>query len=534
MTTGQQRAIVAQRDDVSAVKTGEGTSPKFPGNIDVGAAAALISASADITLIIDPLGVVKAMHTTADFDRDGFSNLVGRKWEESVTIETKSKIASLLADAVEFSALTTAKTKWRQVNHPTAKGMDIPILYSAMKADASGSVIAFGRDLRATAALQQRLVDAQHSMERDYWRLRNAETRYRLLFQMSSEAVLVIDANSQKIIEANPSVSKMLGDISMPIVGQRFPSGFDQRSVDTIEAMFARVRSNGRAEEASVWLSSRGGLTTNANALASSGASEYFISASIFRHEQQSLLLVRVSQTPADPRVDGEAKSVLDAVARAADGFVVSTVTGTIIWANQAFAELAHTSGHDKLRGEPLDRWLGRNDVEFNVLMANLKQRGAVRLFSAGMRGDDSLAAEIEVSAVVLPASNPPAMAFTVRNIGGRLTPRSSILGSGYDNGSANGLPSPSVAAVTAPVGPTSRSVEQLTALVGRVPLKELVGETTDLIEKLCIEAALGLTEDNRAAAAEMLGLSRQSLYVKMRRHGLGDLPPDDQDVVTN
>jgi DNA-binding NtrC family response regulator len=72
------------------------------------------------------------------------------------------------------------------------------------------------------------------------------------------------------------------------------------------------------------------------------------------------------------------------------------------------------------------------------------------------------------------------------------------------------------------------RSIEQLTELVGRVPLKDLVQESTDLIEKLCIEAALELTRDNRASAAEMLGLSRQSLYVKLRRFGLGDLGTDN------
>jgi DNA-binding NtrC family response regulator len=43
------------------------------------------------------------------------------------------------------------------------------------------------------------------------------------------------------------------------------------------------------------------------------------------------------------------------------------------------------------------------------------------------------------------------------------------------------------------------------------------------MIEKLCIEAALELTGDNRASAAEMLGLSRQSLYVKLRRYGIAD-----------
>ena len=73
----------------------------------------------------------------------------------------------------------------------------------------------------------------------------------------------------------------------------------------------------------------------------------------------------------------------------------------------------------------------------------------------------------------------------------------------------------------------TPRSVEQVTELIGQVPLKDLVREATDVIERLCIEAALELTSDNRASAAEMLGLSRQSLYVKMRRFGLGDLPGD-------
>ena len=68
------------------------------------------------------------------------------------------------------------------------------------------------------------------------------------------------------------------------------------------------------------------------------------------------------------------------------------------------------------------------------------------------------------------------------------------------------------------------RSVEHLTELVGRVSLKDLVRETTDVIEKLCIEAALELSKDNRASAAEMLGLSRQSLYVKLRRFNIGDL----------
>jgi DNA-binding NtrC family response regulator len=56
--------------------------------------------------------------------------------------------------------------------------------------------------------------------------------------------------------------------------------------------------------------------------------------------------------------------------------------------------------------------------------------------------------------------------------------------------------------------------------------MRDLIRDTTDLVERHFIEAALELTEHNRTAAAEVLGLSRQSLYVKLRRHGL--LVPDD------
>jgi DNA-binding NtrC family response regulator len=57
--------------------------------------------------------------------------------------------------------------------------------------------------------------------------------------------------------------------------------------------------------------------------------------------------------------------------------------------------------------------------------------------------------------------------------------------------------------------------------LVGSAPLKDIVSATTDVVEKMCIETAVELTDNNRVAAAEMLGLSRQSLYVKLRKYGL-------------
>jgi DNA-binding NtrC family response regulator len=107
---------------------------------------------------------------------------------------------------------------------------------------------------------------------------------------------------------------------------------------------------------------------------------------------------------------------------------------------------------------------------------------------------------DVEISAVSAPDGAQLCYGFTIRGAGRKVSERSSN--------------SPEL----------RRSVEQLTTLVGRVTLKELVRETTDLVERLCIEAALELTNDNRASAAEVLGLSRQSLYSKLHRFGLGNL----------
>jgi transcriptional regulator PpsR len=353
-----------------------------------------------------------------------------------------------------------------------------------------GRVIAVGRDLRAVAALQQRLVDAQQAIERDYWRLRHAETRYRLLFQTAAEGVLVVDAATQKIVEANPAAARLLGDSARRLVGRTFPEGLDEGAAKAVEGMLATVRTAGRADDVRIAGPDGEALT---------------VSGSLFRQDNASLFLVRLlpaasAATAALP----EAKArLLDVVEHAPDAIVLTDADGRVLSANRAFRDLAQIAGDEQARGESLDRWLGRPGVDLNVLLSNIRQHGAVRLFATTLRGDLGATAEVEISAVSVQHGAQRMCGFSIRNVGRRLSP---------DLRAGRELP---------------RSVEQLTELVGRVALKDLVREATDLIERLCIEAALDLTGDNRASAAEMLGLSRQSLYVKLRRYGLGDLAPE-------
>jgi transcriptional regulator PpsR len=132
--------------------------------------------------------------------------------------------------------------------------------------------------------------------------------------------------------------------------------------------------------------------------------------------------------------------------------------------------------------------------------MSSLRQHGTIRLFASVMRGEYGAVADVEISAVSVPQGAQPCFGFSIRNVAPRLNAQANV------------------------ERDQPRSTNQLTELVGRVSLKELVRESVDLVERRCIEAALELSGDNRASAAEMLGLSRQSLYNKLRRYGLGDL----------
>jgi transcriptional regulator PpsR len=460
------------------------------GDLDADVAGRLIAAAADVALIIDDKGVIRDLaFGNEDLLREGYYDWLGKPWSETVTVESRSKVDGMLRDS-----RANVPPRWRHINHPSAAGADLPMSYAAIalppagRGKAIGRAVVFGRDLRANVALQQRMVSAQQAMERDYWRLRHMETRYRSLFQMAAEAVLIIDAASGRLEEANPAATALFGAESLR-AGWMLGESFDAAGNAAVQALLARVPASGKAETVSARLAR--------------DAAEVSVSASLFRQEKTTHLLVRASpaQAAASRGAEAQAQSALaKLIANAPDAFVVTDLDGRILSANPAFVELAQLATETQVRGQSLDRWLGRTGVDLSVLISNLRQRGVVRLFATVMRGEYGATSDVEISGVAVPHGEPPCMGFTIRDVSRRL---------GNDVAGGREMP---------------RTVGQMTELVGRVLLKDIVRDTTDLIEQLCIEAALELTHDNRASAAEMLGLSRQSLYVKLRRFNIGDL----------
>jgi transcriptional regulator PpsR len=449
-------------------------SPKrFLGHLDAAVTAKVIASAADIALIVDN-GVIKDLAVgNEDLSREGCDAWRGRKWIETVTVESRPKIEDLLHGEAARPPL------WRQVNHPTAHGPDIPIKYTAVRTSNDNRIVAIGRDLRGVAALQQRLIEAQQDLDRDYSKLREVESRYQSLFRSISEPVLIVDAGAMAIEEANPACARMLATTSDLMKGAAFSSLFDKASQRVVETAAAKALTAGRAEEAEVKL--KNGL-------------QPALLMSAFRQEGATRLIVRFA---ADPAAAQPARSdSMSVIEHLPDGLVVAGADFRIIAANRAFLDLAQLASEQQAIGAHIVQFLGRSTTDLNVLIAGVKNHGFSRNFSTVMRDRHGKTEDVEVSAVSAPRGDSTVYGFSVRSIARRLKAGAN-LGAELPN-----------------------SVDRLTGLVGRVSLKDIVRESTDMMEKLCIEAALEMTGDNRASAAEMLGLSRQGLYSKLRRFG--------------
>lgn len=442
----------------------------------------LAYASGDFMLAIDENHIIIDVAINAG-DHRFTQDLIGKKWVETVTVESVIKIEEMLNDDANKNR------EWRQVNHLNDAG-DIPVRYKIVRPASKKFYLAIGCDLRSISLLQQRLLKTQQSMERDYLNLRQTETRYRLLFDNISYPVLIVESNSGYIQQANRACHNMLGAALGSLDNKDILALVEADGHETLIAYFGAVTVNNAAKPAAIRLVGRTGTVK--------------ISASPFRQSGKQYLLLNIDDGTHDVPSKSSDQYVLDAVEKMPDAFVLTDERQAIIVANIAFADLVQAGSAEQLIGLSLNRFIGRPEVDLGLLKKQLIDHQNVRNFSSVVNDLTGGEEPVEISAIMIEREK-SLFGYSVRSVGRR----------------ERDLPRT--------VGETPRSVDQLTELVGRKPLKDIVRESTDLIERMCIEAALVHTSDNRASAAEILGLSRQSLYSKLHRHGIGNLADKGQ-----
>ena len=454
-------------------------------SIDLGAlsplapelAATVAAVASDIALVVDATGVIRNVALNGPNSLAGASEWIGRAWIDTVTGDSRSKLEQLFGEASEHGV-----SRRREVNHRDGSGGDVPVAYAAIRLGNDGPVLAVGRDLRAVAAIQQQFVRAQNELERDYWRRRQAEARYRRLFEVATDAVYIVDAQTLKIIDVNAATCKLLDLPSTMLIGSNATIGIDRTSRGAVDELLATVRATGKPMEITARLVGRRSTTR--------------VSATPFRSDDAMLLLVRASALAAKDGADRD-EALVSFVERAPYGIVVTDSGGRIRVANPAFAQLVGAANDAAVRGRPLGDWLGGDGGAAQTLLHDVQQHGIVNQVAATLRREDGAGTDVELAAVMLAEGDEQNIGFTLRVVAtDAATP-------------ADGL------------GTLMQSLQHLIGLVGERPLPELERQGLALLERQILVRAFERAAGDIDAAAGLLSVPRAEMEGRMRRHGL-------------
>ncbi len=437
-------------------------------------------AQPDVTLLLDLDGVIREATLSRSLSDEGIEGWLGKPWNDTVVDSGGEKVRRMLTDAREQGV-----SAFRQVTQRFPSGLELPMEYTTVLLGGRAGLLAVGKNLQAVAELQARLIAAQQAMERDYWKMREVETRYRLLFDSSNEPVVLLRTSDLRILQANPAALAALNMKAAPDSGVRsFVQDVTAEDRDVFQSMALRAREHGKAPGILIHLGSDN--------------KPWLVRASLMSPEPNSVMMLQLSpgSTGQPGIVDQDSISIEDLIERLPDGFVVLDPDGVIRRANRAFLDLVETGAKGSVIGERLTRWLSRPGADLPVLLANVERHRFVRMFTTTIQGDLGTATEVEISAAGNDDTSPQFIGVLIRDVGRRI-------GMPCDDKNLR------------------NALGAMAERIGKTPLRSLVKDTVGVVERHYVASALELANDNRTVAAELLGLSRQSLYAKLNRYGL-------------
>ena len=440
----------------------------------------IIASASDLALLVSPTHkVVSVLANPAHGIQARVADWEGASLQSIFAGESWRKLETRLADL--GNRRTPAVI---ELNHADRTAWEFPVRYTLHKIGADESVLMIGRDLRPIAEVQQQLISAQLALERDYEAQREADTRYRVLMEVGRDPIVIVSMSTGRITDLNGPAAALLGGSRAEMVGAAIAQEFEgRRRGEFLESManLAVAESAGPIE-----LSAR------------RSQKRLLVTPTMFRAAGERLLMCQIDNADnVMPQGDDLTSSLARLYQEGVDGIVFTDADGLIVSANEAFLNLTDSANTASVRGRSLSDYLARGAVDLRVLMDNVKRTGQLRLYATRLTTDFSGQTAVELSASWLNDRPNPVLALVVRDVS-----------------RADSLRRPAGV-------PNEEGMRNVMDLVGSSTLKDIVAETTDVIEKMCIETALELTRNNRVAAADMLSLSRQSLYVKLRKYGL-------------
>lgn len=447
----------------------------------------IVSTAADISLLISGDARVAAVMVNPGHPAFGrLDSWVGKPVAEIVTDESYEKLVKRLAVITKQGSRALAV----EINHIDQSLWEFPVRYSMHNIGKDKTILMMGRDMRPVAEMQQQLVMAQFALERDYETQREMDTRYRVLMEATRDAVVLVAMNSGRISDLNAAAAMMLGGSRQDLVGAAIAQEFEGRR----RGEFLESLSNIASADA----------VSPVELVARRSQRRVRVIPKLFRAAGERLMLCRIEAPELANSPNTETNENLERLFHeGVDGMVFLDQDGIITSANDAFLKMTDSTHLASVRGRSMGDFLARGGVDLRVLLDNARRARQLRMYATRILSEFKGEVAVEISATFLSDRPHPGFGLILRDASRAEMLRKPGFSAGDDG---------------------MRSVMEL---VGSSTLKDIVTETTDVVEKMCIQTAVDLTRNNRVAAAEMLGLSRQSLYVKLRKFGL--LSKDDE-----
>ena len=447
----------------------------------------LFTNTADISILLNRSGIIRNVFINEKFViASNTKTWINKNIKKFLTIESVEKIENLLHRAWKTDNTTRRSI---ELNHVDEKKWEFPVEYSPTVIN-DNSVLISGRDLRSIAEMQQQLINTQLSLEKEYEKYRGYDTRFRVMLENSSENILILNANTGQITDANVSAAKLLGSELTSLINTEMYSMFkNQEKGNFLSGLKAK---NGRRP-----LNSEKYILQNKNL-------EVLIFSIVFRANNELLIKCKLEPLISNLNINQNfVSSIQTLYDKSPDGIVFTDRNGLISHSNESFLSICDVAEIGDIRLKSLGDFLIRGGIDLKVLLENTQSKGTMQFYSSKIQTNFGRQTLVEISATFLGENHEPSFAFVIKDISRLESERHST------------------------DAVSEKALQNVMKLVGSAPLKELVADTSDVVERLCIETAIELTANNRVAAADMLGVSRQSLYVKLRKYDLMSKEPD-------
>ena len=160
----------------------------------------------DVTLTIDDEGFILHAIPAEALAEEHLEVWSGRRFAETVDSDVDQSTLHSIKNLLENGESTCFRVKQR-----FPSGREVPMDYTAISLGENAGFVAVGRNMQLVSDLESRLQLAQQAREQDYWRIREFETRYRMLFDATNEAVVLVAVSDLRIIEANLAAERSFG-----------------------------------------------------------------------------------------------------------------------------------------------------------------------------------------------------------------------------------------------------------------------------------------------------------------------------------